>query len=177
MVLIWTQSIFNDHYSIISMKTQSVRLGQDNICRCSRDKPTLLHGSLPVSPLNCMQCKKPVILNNEITSNELEHATFKWAKTYNALFILWSDTIEYREWAKQKLLDEIGSINLEGLELAQKYNTVRKTYYWMFQDNSDKDYIQPKHCPFCGSSMVPILENDFKVCHGCRVAYPDKQTN
>ena len=152
-------------------------LDQDNICRCSRNEPALLRGSLPISPLNCMQCRKPILLSDAIISKELEQATFKWAKTYNSLFILWSDTMEYQEWAKQKLLDEIGSINLEGLELAQQYNAVRKTYYWMFQDSSDKDYMQPQHCPFCGASMVPILKNDFKVCHDCGVAYPNKQTS
>ncbi len=140
------------------IETTSIRLDQDNICRCSRDEPALLHGSLPVSPLYCMQCKKPILLNDAIITNELEHATIKWAKTYNSLFILWSDTIEYREWAKQKLLDEIGSINLEGFRLAQQYNAVRKTYYWIFQDNSDKDYVQPQHCPFCGASLVSILK-------------------
>jgi len=151
-----------------------MRMDQDNICRCSTDEPALLHGALPVSPLNCMQCKRSILLNDAIISNELGDAIFKWAKTYNSLFILWSDTTEYREWAKQQLLDEVGAINLEGLKLAQQYNAVRKTYYWMFQDNSNKNYIQPQRCPFCGASMVPILKNDFKVCHDCRIAYPDK---
>lgn len=154
-----------------------MKLDQDKTCRCSIDKPALLQGSLPTSPLNCMQCKKPIPLNDPIISNGLEHAIFKWAKIYNSLFTLWSDTTEYREWAKQQLLDEVGAINLQGLELAQQYNTVRKTYYWMFQDNSNEDYVQPQHCPFCGASMLPILKNDFKVCHDCRVAYPDKQTS
>ncbi len=159
------------------METNSMGPGQDKICRCSKDEPALLHGALPESPFNCMQCKKSILLNDAIISNELKHAILKWAKTYNSLFTLWSDTTEYREWAKQKLQDEIGSINLEGLQLAQQYNVMRKTYYWMFQDNSDKDYVQPQQCPFCGAPMVSILNNDFKVCHGCRVAYPDKQTS
>lgn len=159
------------------METKSMKPDQDNICRCSKDEPAILNGSLQVSPLICMQCKQPILLNDAIITNELKHAILKWAKTYNSLFNLWFDTIEYREWAKQKLLDEIGSINLEGLELSQQYNAVRKTYYWMFQDNSNKDYVQPQHCPFCGASMLAILKNDFKVCHDCRIAYPDKQAN
>ncbi len=150
-------------------------LEQDSICRCSRNEPVLLHGALPVSPLNCIRCRKPILLSDAIISKELEQAIFTWGQIYSALFTLWRDSIEYREWAKQKLLDETGSINLEGLELAQQYNVIRKAYYWMFQDNSDKDYIQPKRCPFCGASLVPILKNNFKVCHDCRVAYPDKQ--
>jgi len=88
---------------------------------------------------------------------------------------MWQDTLGSREWAKQKLQDETDAINLEGLELAQQYNEIRKTYYWMFQDNSDKDYVQPRYCPFCGTSMVLILSNEFKVCHPCMVAYPDEQ--
>ena len=151
--------------------------GQSNICHCSTDEPAILNGALPVSPLNCMQCKSPIPLNDVIIPNELQHALSKWAKSYNSLFILWSETIEYREWAKQRLLDEIGSINLEGIELAQQCDLIRKTYYWIFQDNSNKDYVQPLYCPFCGASMAPILKNDFKVCHDCRVAYPDKQTS
>ena len=146
-------------------------------CHCSNDVPVILQGSLPESPLNCMQCKTPVSLEDVSVSDELADAINKWGQLYSSLFTLWRDSGEYQEWAKQKLLDEAGSINLEGLKLAQQYNVMRKAYYWMFRDNSDKDYVQPQHCPFCGASMVPILENDFKVCHDCRVAYPDKQTN
>ncbi len=124
-----------------------------------------------------MQCKKPVFLEDANVFDELADAINKWRQLYSALFTLWHDSVEYRQWSKQQLLDETGSINLEGLKLAQQYNVIRKTYYWMFQDNSDKDYVQPQHCPYCGASMVPILKNDFKVCHGCRVAYPDKQTS
>jgi len=153
-----------------------MKMDQENICHCSGDEPAVLRGSAAVSPLYCMQCKIPVSLEGENVAGELADAINEWAQVYSALFTLWRDSVEYREWAKQQLLDEIGSINLEGLELAQQYNAIRKTYYWMFQDNGDKDYVQPQHCPFCGASMLPTLENDFKVCHPCRVAYPDRQT-
>jgi len=152
-------------------------LDQDSSCSCTRDKPVLLNGSQPVSPFNCMQCKKPVLLEDANVPDELAGAINMWGRLYRALFTLWRDSTEYREWAKQKLLDETGSINLDGLNLAQQYNVTRKTYYWMFQDNSDKDYVQPENCPFCGASMEPILKNDFKVCHPCMVAYPNKQTS
>ena len=149
---------------------------REKTCHCSNDAPVILQGSLPESPLNCMQCKIPVSLEDANVSDELADAINKWGQLYSSLFTLWCDSVEYREWAKQKLLDEIGSINLDGLKLAQQYNVIRKTYYWMFQDNRDKDYVQPQHCPFCGAAMVPIFKNDFKVCHYCRVAYPNKQT-
>lgn len=74
------------------------------------------------------------------------------------------------------MLNETGAINLEGLTLAQQCNVERKTYYWLFQDYSDEGYTEPKECPYCGATMMPMLENDFKVCHDCKIAYPDKQT-
>jgi len=150
---------------------------REKTCHCSNDAPVILQGSLPESQLNCMQCKNPVSLEDVNVSDKLADAIKKWGQLYSSLFTLWHDSVECREWAKQELLDEIGSINLEGLELAQQYNAMRKTYYWMFQCNSDKGYVQPQRCPFCGASMVPILKNDFKVCHDCSVAYPDKQTS
>jgi hypothetical protein len=149
----------------------------EKTCHCHSDEPVILQGSLPESPLNCMQCKNPVSLEGTNVSGELAEAINKWGRIHSSLFTLWRDSGEYREWAKQILLDEIGSINLKGLKLAQQYNVIRKTYYWLFQDISDKDYVQPQRCPFCGASMEPILKNDFKVCHDCRVAYPDKQTS
>jgi len=148
----------------------------EKACHCPGDAPVILQGSLPEPPLNCMQCKNPVSLEGANVSDELADAINKWGRLYSALFSLWRNSGEYREWAKHILLDEIGSINLEGLKLAQQYNVIRRAYYWLFQDCSDKDYVQPQHCPFCGASMEPILKNHFKVCHDCRVAYPDKQT-
>ena len=151
----------------------------ENTCHCSSETPVILQGPRPVSPLNCMQCKKPVSpasLDDAKVSVGLTSTINKWKQLYSALFTLWHDSVEYREWAKQQLLDETGSINLAGLQLAQQCNVKRKTYYWLFQDCSDKDYIEPQECPYCGASMEPILENDFKVCHDCMIAYPDKQT-
>jgi len=149
----------------------------EKTCHCSSVVPVILQGSLQESSLNCMQCKNPVSLEDTNVSDKLADAIKKWGQLYSSLFTLWHGSVEYREWAKQKLLDDIGSINLEGLKLAQQYNRVRKTYYWMFQNNSDKNYVQPQHCPYCGESMVPILENDFKVCHSCMIAYPNRQTS
>lgn len=152
-----------------------MNLNKQSICQCTMDAPVLLNGSLPISPLNCMRCKRPVPLVVPNVPDELTDAFSKWGRIYSSLFTLWRDSVEYRGWAKQKLLDETGSINLEGLMLAQQYNLFRSTFYWMFRDISDKDYMQPQHCPFCSASMMPLLDNDFKVCHACKVAYPDRK--
>jgi len=152
---------------------QSMKLSQQSICRCSDEKPVLLKGSNHSSPLICIGCKNPVSLKKSNVTDELVAALIKWGQIYRSLFTLWCESVEYREWAKNQLINEIGSINIEGMELAQQYNVSRKTYYWMFQDITDKSYIQPKHCPFCGAVMETILSNDFKVCHPCKVAYPD----
>ncbi len=76
-----------------------------------------------------MQCKNPVSLEDANVSNELADAINKWRQLYSSLFTLWRDSVEYQEWAKQQLLDEIGSINLEGLKLAQQYNVMTITSY------------------------------------------------
>jgi len=149
----------------------------EKTCHCTSDVPVVLKGALPASPLNCMQCKKSVSLGGADVSDELANAINNWGQIYNSLFILWNDSVKYREWANLELQDEIGTINLEGLKLAQEYNVLRNTYFWMFQDYSDKEYVQLQNCPCCGALLVPILKNDFKVCHGCRIAYPDKQTS
>ncbi|MBT3203048.1 MAG: DUF2310 family Zn-ribbon-containing protein [Gammaproteobacteria bacterium] len=151
-----------------------MKLNQPLNCHCSNDKPILLKGSNPLSPIICIDCKNPVSLENVNITNKLKALLGKWAQIYHSIFTLWSDSIEYKEWAKKQLLDETGEINIEGLELAQQLNESRKIYYWMFQDVSDKNYILPKHCPFCGASLELILNNDFRVCHPCKVAYPDK---
>jgi len=154
---------------------QNIKNIQHEFCQCSDNNPVLLNGSKLNSPLICTSCKKAVSLENINTTDDVVISLNKWAQVYHSLFTLGSDSTEYRDWAKKQLLDEIGAINIEGLELAQKLNANRKTYYWMFQDNSDKKYIQPKQCPFCGASMETLLNNDFKVCHPCKVAYPDKK--
>ncbi len=154
-----------------------MKTDQENTCQCSDETPVILNGSQQESPLNCMRCKKPVSLIESTSNDELAEAISKWGQLYRSLFTLWQGSIEYKQWAKEKLLDEIGSINLDGLKLAQQYNEKRKTYYWLFQDYSDKDYVEPEHCPFCGAAMEPIMENKFKVCSDCKTAYPDKQTS
>ena len=84
----------------------------ENICHCLSNVPVFLHTSLPGLLLNCMQCKNSVLLDLSI-SDELMFNSRMWAKVYNSLFSLWEDSIKYKEWAKQQLLDENGSINLD----------------------------------------------------------------
>ena len=150
-----------------------MKLDQEKICHCSKSFPMILNGSLSDSPLSCIQCKNSIPLDDLNIPTKLALATSQWQKLYNSLYILLYGNIEYYEWAKSKLLDETGFINMEGLRLSQQYNAIRKCYYWMFQDINDKDYRQVQECPFCGASMEPIENNNFKVCHDCMVAYPN----
>ena len=100
----------------------------ENTCHCSSETPVILQGPRPVSPLNCMQCKNPVStvstvsLDGAKSSDGLTSTINKWKQLYSALFTLWHDSVEYREWARRQLLDETGSINLAGLQLAQQCN-------------------------------------------------------
>ncbi len=64
-----------------------MRLDQYYICRWSKDVPVFLHGSRPVSPLNCMQCKNPILLEYASVSDELADATNKWEQIYKSLYI------------------------------------------------------------------------------------------
>jgi len=154
-----------------------MKLPSEITCHCSNDEPVILHGALRKSPLNCMQCKKPVLLEDKNISEKLANKTNEWWQAYKSQITLTHGNAEENKCATQKLLDDTGPINLEGLVLAQQHNIKRKTYFWMYQDSSDTNYEQPQDCPFCGALMEPILGNDFKVCHDCMVAYPNKQAS
>jgi hypothetical protein len=153
-----------------------MKLSPEKSCNCTNIEPVIFHGALSESPLKCMQCKKPILLENNNISVKFSNKINEWWKAYKSLITLTQGSTEDRECAIQKLLDDIDPINLQGLTFAQQLNTERKTYFWMFQDNNDKNYTQPRLCPFCGALMEPILNNDFKVCHDCMIAYPDKCT-
>jgi predicted nucleic acid-binding Zn ribbon protein len=105
--------------------------------------------------------------------SELKRELIQWKETYHALYHLLGSDSEYSDWAKSKLLDEMGFVNLEGLRLSQQISVIRKNYYWIYQNVGDKGYKFVDNCPFCGLILEPFENIDVRVCPDCMVAYPD----
>jgi len=78
-----------------SMKTSQgiseQTMDQENISHCLEMSLFFIRGTLPVSPLNCIQYKNPVYLEDDHISAGLAVAINKWRQIYRVLFILWRD--------------------------------------------------------------------------------------
>ncbi|MCX4030338.1 DUF2310 family Zn-ribbon-containing protein [Endozoicomonas sp. SM1973] len=85
---------------------------------------------------------------------------------YGSLYRLWIDSGEYEEYAKKKLLDSKGEVNVLGMKLAKELSLQWPTYYWWFHDTDDG---KPTHCPCCGDQLNEEVFWGTGKCDNCRV--------
>jgi len=122
----------------------------------------LLVDLLTDNPIHCGYCRNEIDperlqLTDEET-NEIAH----WFSAASALFRLWLNSGEYEQYAKQRLLDPQGQINVNGREIARKLSEKWPTRLWFFYDY-DTDDGEPTHCPVCHNP----IDTDVKWGTGC----------
>ena len=134
---------------------------QKNHCNCPDNSPVLLKG-LSTTPFQCFKCLLLIDINTMVTDMQQVPSIREWHK-------------KYRKAGHEILLDELSSINLEGITLSQQLKEERDVYYWMFEDYKKASYKQPRTCPFCPSTMQEMKSSKVTVCPDCKVAFPIKE--
>lgn len=100
------------------------------------------------------------------TSDLAEGLAF-WQRLHDALDALWLDSGEYEAWARARLEDPAGRVNVTGLALVNELNNYRRTYYWWFQDESADNFVPPAKCPRCSAGLSRLFRH--LVCEACSI--------
>jgi len=143
---------------------------EEEMCHCKRKGPILLRSALGPFPFYCMECNGEIPIEELQIDDCLAEEVAQWLAVHDSLFYLWLDSDEYEAWAKERLLDVKGKVNVEGLRIAREFDKQRETFFWFFQDTDDESYVAPKECPFCKKTLKQYGSKNFQICSSCKVA-------
>lgn len=143
----------------------------DELCKCAGHKPIKLMVALGYNPLHCIVCNAEVSPGAIPLSIELVEEIARWRNVYAAIDHLWLDSGEYEAWAKTQLEDIHSPVNARGLALCRSLNTLRRCYYWYFQDETADDFVPKTHCAYCGKQFVSYSAGIFPqfICEKCSI--------
>ncbi len=134
-------------------------------CRCASIRCLYLVYTLSENPVCCGDCRGEVSLERlSLSSDELESLR-NCFNVFGSLYKLWLDSGEYEEYAKERLLDSSGQVNLHGMRLAKKISSHILVYYWWFWDSEDG---VPDRCPSCQGNLdynITWAEGKCDCCH------------
>lgn len=129
-------------------------------CECVSVGSLILVDLLTDNPIHCGFCRREVDPERLKLTEEETEAIARWFWTARALYWLWLHSGEYEEYAKSRLIDPHGQMNVDGLDIARKLSSKWPTRLWFFHDTDDGE---PTHCPVCGQP----LDTDVKWGTGC----------
>ena len=126
---------------------------------------TLVLG-LGCNPVHCLGCNGEVLPDKLACGERLAEAIASWNSVYGSLYLLWLDSGEYEEWARDRLLDPKGQANSRGLDLVRQLDQVAKTYYLWFYESAE---TSPSVCPLCGGEFIKKAPCRYLICEPCRL--------
>ena len=135
-------------------------------CECSNVSRILLVYTLTDNPIHCYECKGELDPERlKLTSKQVDQIA-SWLSVFSSLYELWLDSGEYEEWAKERLLDKKGQVNIQGISTALELSKKWPSYYWWFYDEDDP---QPIFCPNCGGELDGDDKHGHGKCDACHV--------
>jgi hypothetical protein len=148
----------NDSYNRLRPYTDIER------CECASVESLLLVDLLTDNPIHCGQCRKEIDPKRlELTAEETDSIA-RWFSAASALYRLWLDSGEYEQYAKARLLDPEGQINVDGREIARKLSGRWSTRLWLFSDTDDGE---PTNCPICFCLLDGNIKWGAGECQQC----------
>jgi hypothetical protein len=133
-------------------------------CECAQVETLLLVDLLTDNPLHCGFCRREVDPERlQLTAAETDAVASWFSVVASALYKLWLDSGEYEHYAKERLLDPNGQVNVRGLAIARTLSQRIPTRLWFFSDTDDGE---PTQCPICRAD----LNTDVKWGTGCSEA-------
>ena len=139
---------------------------EDERCDCDEILELFLDHCLGSNPLRCLQCGGEVLPDKLGFDQRLAQDIAFWNDVYGALYTLWLNSGEYELWARDRLLDPKGQVNVDGRSVAKQLGRYVKTYYAWLRDH---DEAAPRTCPVCGATLVEKKGSSFLVCEPCLV--------
>jgi hypothetical protein len=135
-------------------------------CECAQVKTILLIDLLTDNPLHCGSCRREVDPERlQVTAAETD-ALASWFSVASALYKLWLDSGEYAHYAKERLLDPSGQVNVRGLAIARALSERIPTKLWFFWDADDGE---PTQCPICRADLDLNVRWGTGCCEACKI--------
>jgi hypothetical protein len=148
----------------------------DEICSCGDQAPIVLQDHLSENPIVCLRCNGEVPPERIGFTAELADGLAYWRHLHAALYALWLDSDEYEDWARARLEDPAGQVNVNGLDLVRELNNYRRTYYWWFQDASADDFVPLLKCPRCSADLVEKFGRfNYLACEACSIVVAERE--
>jgi predicted nucleic acid-binding Zn ribbon protein len=127
--------------------------------------------ALGSNPVYCMACNLEVPTERYQPDGQLCYDLSHWVGLYNAMERLWLDSADYERWAAEQFCDIHSRVNRLGLALPGRLNLLRRTYFWVWQDQPTDDFEAIKACPLCGGLLQESPLGTYKqvVCEKCLI--------
>lgn len=135
-------------------------------CECPSVDSLLLVDLLTRNPIHCGFCRKEVDPERLQLSVEETDSIAHWFSASSALYRLWLHSGEYEGYAKARLLDPQGQINVDGRKIAETLSAKWPTRLWLFYDTDDGE---PTHCPVCKNPLNLDVKWGTGCCDQCRI--------
>ncbi len=135
-------------------------------CECETISSLVLVDMLTDNPIHCGFCRCEVDPERiELTTDETESIA-DWFSASNALYRLWLHSGEYENYAKERLLDPNGQVNIEGRQIAREISARIPTQMWFFHDTDDGE---PTKCPVCCNALDTNVKWGAGQCQTCHI--------
>ena len=135
-------------------------------CECEEVTGLLLVYLFTDNPINCFKCRKEIDPERLSLSGEMSDRIARCFNVYGSLYNLWLDSGEYESYAKERLLDKKGEVNIHGMRLAKEMSENWPTYYWWFYDTDDGE---PTACPSCQGELNEDVNFGIGKCLKCKI--------
>jgi hypothetical protein len=129
----------------------------------------ILCDTLTENPLQCLACRGEVAPERIGFEEQLADAIAHWRGLHRSLYLLWLDSGEYESWARDRLLDRNGRVNMLGREIVVELNQFVRAYYYWFSDAEVDVQNSPSICPCCGDSLESSEGRRFLKCDHCSI--------
>ncbi|MFN0108653.1 MAG: hypothetical protein ACKVZH_07340 [Blastocatellia bacterium] len=135
-------------------------------CECVSIESLLLVDLLTDNPIHCGQCRNEIDPERLSLAVEEAESLARWFSAAGALYRLWLDSGEYEQYAKARLLDPQGQINVDGRSIASKLSLKWPTRLWFFYDTDDGE---PTTCPVCQNPLDEAVKWGTGFCQQCLI--------
>lgn|SRR6185369_12725062 len=133
-------------------------------CECATVTSLLLVDLLTDNPIHCGVCRREVDPERiQLPPDETESIAH-WFRASSALYRLWLHSGEYEAYAKERLLDPYGQINVVGRRIARDLSAKIPTQLWFFYDTDDG---HPSVCPVCANPLDTNVKWGTGQCENC----------
>ena len=135
-------------------------------CKCDEITGLILVDILTDNPIHCLACKCEVDPEVLGLSVQMVDKIAAWLRVHSGLDSLWLDSGEYESWAREKLSDKTGQVNLDGMEITEELSKTYPTYFWWFNED---DKYEPEVCPLCNEPLTKNFRHGNGECLPCKI--------